>query len=250
VTTVVATIPARKSVSVGAYDRVFYGGSAIAMAVTVFIGFAPTYYLRSWFGAPPTVTGATTLSPLAQLHGALFTAWVVLFIVQTALIASRRTHVHRRLGVAGAVLAAAMVVVGARAAIASAARGGAPPGVDPLAFLSIPLFDMLLFATFVGAALLRRRERETHKRLMLVAYISLMAAPIARFPGLNAYGPLAFFGLAFMFLLMGIIYDAASRRRVHPAYIWGGVVLVLSVPVRLMVSGTAAWNAIAVFLTR
>ena len=190
------------------------------------------------------------MSPLAQLHGALFTAWVVLFIVQTALIASHRTHVHRRLGVAGAVLAAAIVVVGARAAIASAARGGAPPGVDPLGFLCIPMFDMLLFATFVGAALWRRRGRETHKRLMLVAYISLMAAPIARFPGLIAYGPLAFFGLAFMFLLMGIIYDAASRRRVHPAYIWGGVVLVLSVPVRLMVSGTAAWNAIAVFLTR
>ena len=53
-----------------------------------------------------------------------------------------------------------------------------------------------------------------------------------------------------MFLLMGIIYDAAARRRVHAAYIWSGVVLVLSVPVRLMVSGTAAWNAIAVFLTR
>ena len=128
------------------------------------------------------------MSPLAQLHGALFTAWVVLFIMQTALIASHRTHVHRRLDDAGAVQAAAMVVV-AGAAIASAARGGVPPGVDPLAFLCIPMFDMLLFATLVSAALLRRRERETHKRLMLVAYISLMATPIARFPGLIAYGP-------------------------------------------------------------
>jgi hypothetical protein len=33
--------------AVGRYDRVFYSGIAIAMALTVFVGFGPTYY----FGA-------------------------------------------------------------------------------------------------------------------------------------------------------------------------------------------------------
>jgi hypothetical protein len=236
--------------AVGTYDRVFYSGVAIAMAVTVFIGFAPTYYLRGPFGAPPTVSGATTLTPLAHVHAVLFTAWVLLFIVQTALVASHRTRVHQRLGIAGAVLAAAMVVVGLRTAIATAARGSAPPGAPPLAFLLIPLSDMLLFATFVGAALLWRRQRETHKRLMLLAYISIITAAIARFPGVIQYGPLAFFGLSFIFLLAGVVYDVLSRRRVHPVYIWGGGLLVLSVPVRLMVSGTETWMGIAAFLTR
>jgi hypothetical protein len=238
------------SLAVGAFDRVFYSGMAIAMAVTAFIGFAPTYYLRAFSGAPPTVTGATTLSALAQLHGALFTGWVLLFIVQTALVASDKTRVHRRLGIAGAVLAAAMVIVGSATAIAAAARGAAPPGVDALAFLSIPLFDMLLFGTFVGAALWNRRRREAHKRLMLLAYISIITAAIARFPGVLPYGPLAFFGLAFIYLVIAVTYDAVSRGRVHPTYIWGGTLLVLSVPVRLMISGTAAWTGIARFLTR
>jgi len=248
--TVAVTTTARSSFAIGAFDRVFYSGMAIAMAITVFIGFAPTYYLRVVFGAPPTVTGAATLSPLAQLHGVLFTGWVLLFVVQTALIASHRTRVHQRLGIAGGVLAAAMVIVGVSTAIAAASRGAAPPGVDPLAFLSIPLFDMLLFATFVGAALWHRRQRETHKRLMLLAYISIIAAAVARFPGLLPYGPLMFFGLAFIFLVIAVIYDVVSRRRSHPTYIWGGALLVASVPVRLAMSGTETWRALAAFLTQ
>jgi hypothetical protein len=248
--TVAARAAARNTVAVGAFDRVFYSGMAIAMAITVFIGFAPTYYLRAVSGAPPTVTGATTLSPLAHLHGALFTGWVLLFIVQTALVASHRTRVHQRLGIAGGVLAAAMVVVGVSTAIAAAARGAAPPGADPLAFLSIPLVDMVLFASFVGAALFRRRQREAHKRLMLLAYISIIAAAVARFPGLLPYGPLVFFGLAFIFLLIAATYDVVSRGRMHPTYIWGGALLVLSVPARLMMSDTDTWREIAALLTR
>jgi hypothetical protein len=223
---------------------------AIALAATVLFGFGPTYYLRPWFEAPPTVSGATTLSPLAHLHGALFTGWVVLFIVQTALVASHRTRVHRRLGIAGGLLAAAMVVVGTKTAIAAAARGAAPPGADPLAFLIVPLGDLVLFTGFVGSALWRRREREAHKRLMLLAYISIIAAAIARLPGVLPYGPLVFFGLAFVFLVIAIAYDAVSRRRVHPTYIWGGALLVLSVPIRLMASGTEAWRGIAELLVR
>lgn len=248
--TVGAITPALSALAAGARDRVFYSGMAIAMALTVFAGFAPTYYLRPLFGAPPTVSGATTLTPLAQLHGALFTGWVLLFLAQTALVASHRTRVHQRLGIAGGVLAAAMIVVGASTAIAAAARGSAPAGADPLAFLIVPLVDIVLFAVFVSAALWRRREREAHKRLMLLAYISLMAAAVARLPGVMPFGPFVFFGLAFIFLLVAVVYDLASRGRIHPTYMWGGVLLVMSVPGRLMMSGTETWRGIAEFLTR
>jgi len=232
----------------GAYDRAFYSGMAIVMALTVLIGFGPTFYLRSLFGAPPTVTGAVTLSPLAQLHGALFTGWVVLFIVQTALVSTRRVAVHRRLGIAGGILATVMVVVGVTTAVRAAARGSAPPGVDPRAFLAIPFFDMIVFPLFVAAALWHRRNKEAHKRLMLLAYISIVVAAVARLPGVLPLGPLGFFGLTFIFLLIAIVYDWVSRRRVHPAYIWGGALFVASVPLRLMVSGTEAWVAFADFL--
>jgi hypothetical protein len=245
-----AVRPAAPVRAAGAYDRLFYGAIAVAMGLTVFVGFASTYYLRILGGGPRATLTGGPFTTLVHLHGALFTAWVLLFIVQTALVSSRRVAVHRRLGVAGGVLAAAMVAVGTSIAIATAARGSAPPGMDPRAFLIIPLFDMVLFAGFVAAALALRRDKETHKRLMLMAYVSIIVAAVARLPGVLAIGPPAFFGLAFLFVVAGALYDFVTRRRVHKAYLWGGGLFVASVPVRLALSTTDAWRAVANLLTR
>lgn len=239
--------PARQ---VGSHDRLFYGSMAGALGLTVLAGFAPTYYLRLMDGGPSATLSGGPFTRLVHLHGALFTSWMLLFIVQTALVASRRVAVHRRLGIAGAVLAAGMVVAGTRVAIATAARGSAPPGMTPLAFLIIPLFDMVLFATFVTIALIKRREKETHKRLMLLAYVSIVTAAVARLPGVLAFGPPAFFGLSFLFVIAAAIYDFRTRGRVHRVYLWGGAFILISVPVRLAIASTAAWRALAELLTR
>lgn len=248
--TLAAAKPVPRSPMAGAYDRVFYGGMAIVLALTVLIGFAPTYYLRLLGEAPMSTVSGKPMTTVVHLHGALFTGWVVLFIIQTALVAARRVKLHQWLGIAGAVLAAAMFVVGVTTAIAGAAAGAAPPGVDPLAFLAIPLFDMLLFGGFVALAMVLRRNREAHKRLMLLAYVSIIVAAVARLPGVLPMGPPVFFGLAFLFAGLGIGYDYFSRRRIHPVYIWGGLLLVLSVPVRLFVSGTDTWRQFAGWLVR
>ena len=231
-----AQAPVRR---VGSHDRIFYGGVAVSMAVMAIVGFAPTFYLRLLSGGPMTTfAGGRPFTPLVYIHGALFTAWVALFVVQTTLIAARRVALHRRMGVGGALLAAAMIAVATMTALAAAKRGSGPPGIPPLAFLAIPLFDMMMFTTFITAALALRRNKEAHKRLMLLAYVSIMGAPAARLPGVLPLGPFAFYGIAFVFLAAGIVYDLASRRRVHPAYLWGGTLLVASVPLRLVFSGT------------
>lgn len=242
--------PQSQTHEAGRHDRLFYGGMAAAMGLTVLAGFSSTYYLRFFAGGPRATFTGGPFTALVHVHGALFSAWVLLFVAQTALVASRRVAVHRRLGVAGAVLAAAMVVAGTSIAIAAAARGSAPPGVDPLAFLVIPLFDMVLFASFVTAALALRRDKETHKRLMLLAYVSIVVAAVARLPGVLPLGPPGFFGLSFLFVVMGGLYDFFSRRRVHKVYLWGGALFLASVPVRVAISGTGAWRALAELLTR
>lgn len=234
----------------GAYDRMFYSTMAVALALTVVAGFASTYYLPLIGIGPRATLSGGPYTRLVHLHGALFTGWMVLFVVQTTLVAQRRVSLHRRLGAAGAVLALGMVVVGTRTALQAAARGAAPPGVDALAFLVVPLTDMLLFSGFVGAALLRRRDKEAHKRLMLLAYVSILAAAIARLPGVLPLGPLVFFGLSLIFVAAGAVYDSATRRRVHRVYVWGGTLLAISVPLRLAISGTAAWQAFARAITR
>lgn len=232
----------------GRYDRLFYGGIAITGAVMTLVGFAPTYYLRFFDGGPQATISGGPFSSLVHVHGALFTAWVLLFITQTALISSRRVAVHRKLGVFGAALAAAMIAAGVSTGIEMGRRGAAPPGIDALSFMAIPLGDMVMFAGFVIAAIVLRRNKESHKRLMLLAYASILAAPAARLPGVLPLGPLTFYGIALLFVAAGVIYDYVSRGTIHKAYRWGGALLLLSVPVRLALSGTAAWHSVARFL--
>ncbi|HEU5086314.1 MAG TPA: hypothetical protein VFT99_02670, partial [Roseiflexaceae bacterium] len=192
--TVVAEMPSQRIRA--RYDRIFYSSMAIGMALTVLIGFGPTYYTKLLGDAPMATFSGEPITPLVHTHGLLFTAWVLLFIVQTALVAQHRVAIHRRLGIAGALLAGLMVVVGVLAALKMAARGTAPPGIHPLSFALVPLGDMFFFAVFVAAALRMRANREAHKRLMLLAYVSIIVAAVARLPGMLPLGPLAFYALA------------------------------------------------------
>lgn len=234
----------------GTYDRLFYGGMAVAMGLTVVAGFARTYYGPLTIGGPRATLTGGPWTFVVHAHAALFTTWVALFIVQTALVASRRVAVHRRLGIAGALLAAAMVVAGLLIAIAASARGSSPAGADPLEFLVVPLFDLVLFSGFLIAALVMRRQKEAHKRLMLLAYVSIITAATARLPGVLTLGPPVFFGLALLFVVAGAVYDFFSRGHVHKVYWIGGAIILISVPLRLAISGTPMWRSFAAWLTR
>ena len=234
------------AVRAGRRTRRFYVGMAIAIAITVFAGFSRSYFLKAWYGTPE-------LSRLLHVHGLVFTTWVLFFLAQTTLVASGKTYLHRRMGIGGAVLAALVLIVGTTVAIMRVKSGKASPipGVPALAFLAIPLFDMIVFAILVGTALYFRRRLEAHKRLMTLAMISLLAAPIARlhFPLLPP-GPPTFFGLADLFIVALLVYDLVTRRKVHPATVWGGLLVVASQPLRLVIAGTPAWMAFAGWLTR
>ena len=217
---------------------------ALAALLTVVAGFAPTYFLKSHFGGP-------ALSPLVHAHGALFTAWMVLFLVQSLLVAMKRTDLHRRLGVAGGLLAVGMPLVGAAVAIDAARRGVTPPGgPPPLVFLAIPLGDVVAFSTLVATGLAFRRRSEIHKRLMLLATIGLLTPAIARLPFILTAGPLAYFGLTDVFVAVCLVYDRLTLGRISRAFLWGGLFLVASQALRLVIAFTPAWLAFAGWLTR
>jgi hypothetical protein len=224
-------------------ERWFYIGMSIALVITVFAGFAPTYYLRPYFNTAP-------LMPLLHLHGFVFTSWLVLFVTQTTLVAAHRTDVHRRLGVAGGVIAVLMVLLGVTTALVRAKQGATPlPGISPLSFLVVPLGDMFVFPILVGAGFYFRRRPDVHKRLMLLATISILAAAIARLPfAIMRAGPPAFFGLTDVFVLACVLYDLVTLRRVHRATALAGLFIVASQPLRLMLGGTHAWLSFAAWL--
>lgn len=217
--------------------RRLYVGMSLVIAVVVLVGFAPTYYLRPAASPEPL--------PLhIHVHGLLFTVWIGLLVVQATLVALGRTAWHRRLGWAGAALAVLMVVAGTYAGIQTARReAGFGLADEAEAFLTIPLFSMAAFAVLVAAAVSTRARHETHKRLMLLATISLLDAPIARWPG--APGAVAVFVLVDLFVVAGMLHDLRFRRRIHPAYLWGGAFVLVSQVLRDPVGHLDAWHAVA-----
>lgn len=227
-------------------ERLFYTGMSVAFVITVFAGFSRTYFLRPYFQSQP-------LQPLLHLHGLVFSSWLALFLTQTTLVATNRTRIHRRLGIAGVVIATIMVVIGSVTAIVRAKVIEVPPGAPPpLVFLTIPLGDMLIFAILVGAAFYFRRKADTHKRLMLLSTIAILPAAVARLPFafIQQGGPLAFFGLSDLFIVPLLIYDFISRGRPHRATVLGGGLIVISHPLRLIIGNTEAWLAFANWITQ
>ena len=227
-------------------ERRFYAFMSLAIFAAVYVGFAKTFFLRPWF---PEAAAVAAPEPFFYLHGAVFTTWFVLLVVQPNLVAAGRTDLHRMLGKFGAAVAASMVVVGVIGALIAARREGGFMGVPipPAQFLVIPLVDMATFAVLVGAALARRKDTQAHKRLMLIGSIAVMDAAVARWPGIGATSNpvMTFFLITDLFLVPLVVWDLRTRGRLHPATLWGGLLLIVSQPFRLWLSGTAAWLGFA-----
>ena len=224
-------------------ERSFFSGMAAAIILIALAGFARTYFLRPVL--PPLMPVPPALTPLIHLHGVLFTGWVLLLFVQARLVAGQRIDLHRRLGMAGAVMAALIVSVGTLTALQGVVRGVAPYGMDPGRFLIVPLFAVGLFAAFVFAGICARRDAQSHKRLMLLATLALLPPAIARWVLLLGLGPPVVFAVATLLLVPLIIWDLKSRRRLHPVTLWGGLLLAVSGPLRLLIAQTDGWLAIS-----
>jgi hypothetical protein len=236
-------------------DRRFFLGMAIAAVATVFFGFAPTYYLKSFTRTAVYPTGlpvSPSLPALVHVHALVFSAWILLFLVQTTLIAADRVHVHRRLGIAGAVLAPFMVILGVMTAIRGGRDGWNPGGPypDSLAFMIVGLVDVLIFAGFVAAGLYFRRRSALHKRLMLLATVGgLMWPAITRMPYV-AGRPIVMFALLGALVLASAVRDVWLQSPVRWVSLGGGLVILAAFPIRMAIGLTDSWHALAAWLIR
>jgi FtsH-binding integral membrane protein len=212
------------------------------MLATVFVGFAPTYFFAGVFRAPLPST-------IIHIHGAAFSCWILLLVTQTSLVSAQRVDIHRKLGLAGFGLACLMPVVGWWAATDRLARGTAPGSFDPYFFYIIPMTDMVIFATLIALAYRSRRDSAAHKRFIYVATVGLLIAAIARWHWSVVYhkAPRAAI-VSYVFLLLLVVYDLYSTRKVHRATIWASGILIFIQQIRLPIGKTAAWHSFAAWV--
>ena len=240
----------RAHVSATSQAQYFYFYMALSCIAVAFLGFAPTYFM-------PMAAGKLPPMPVVHFHGLLFFAWTLYFAFQSWLAASGQVRRHRAFGFIGVSLATAMTLSGFLVAVnvmkRSAAIGMTDQGV---AFAIVPLSGMLFFAVVFTLAIAYVRKKEIHKRLMLLASISLLDAAVARWfltflaPS-GAVGPPPVFVtippafVAYLLLVAAVVYDWRTSGRPHPVYVYGGIALVAVKLLNWPLSTTAAWHSFA-----
>ncbi len=220
-------------------DHWFYTGMSVAFACMVLVGFSRSYFLKGIFGWPP-------LSPLLHIHAAVFTAWTLFYIFQNVLVKTGRTALHRQTGMAGAALACAMVLLGVLVSRTTVRAGylaghdagglGEPPNI----LLVNSLTTLVLFCVFFGAGVYMRHKKEIHKRLMLLSMTILIFPAIGRLHEKGQW-------VALPFIFAGLLYEGIFQRRVSFTYVWGALLILASLPLRIALAGTPEWHRFLVW---
>jgi hypothetical protein len=180
---------------------------------------------------------------LLHVHGVVFTSWLLLLLAQATLVARRRVDWHRRLGTAGAVLAAVMVPLGIWTAIAGARDGYVKGAPDALPFLIFPVGQMVMFGVSMAAAIWMRRRPAMHRRFIVLSTAIVVAPALSRLPLVP--NPMVSLVLSTFFAAAAAIHEWRLDGRLHPVYLVGGLVILMSGPVRFLVGHSAVWLAVA-----
>jgi hypothetical protein len=246
-TTMVET---RADAAAGSRAKYFYFYMALSCAAVAFLGFAPTYWL-------PMAGRTFKASPIIHVHGLVFFSWTLYFCFQTWLAASGKIARHRSIGLIGISFATAMTIFGTLATInqmkVAAALGLRDEGI---AFAIVPFSGIAFFAVVFTLAITAVRRPESHKRLMLLAGISILDAAVARWfltflapPGPPGPPPVIVTIppalIAYLLLVVAMVFDWRATGRPHRVYVAGLAVLVAIKLLSLPVSTTALWHSFA-----
>jgi hypothetical protein len=221
-------------------DDIFFTTLAFFMLAMVLVGFAPSYFLRGAVFAPlPSV--------LVHLHGAVFSAWILLFPLQSSLVAAGNLRLHRKLGVLGAVLAGLMVVLGILAPFGTLRRGAQLPSFfTPASFLIDNIIGIVIFGAVVAVAIWKRNSRKVHKRLLLIANVMLMPPALSRIPFVQHHFvliPVLTLGM----IVALFVFDLFTWKRPLLVTVVGGLIFVISNPIMTMADHSAAAQRLTVW---
>jgi hypothetical protein len=227
-------------------ERKFYSRMALFLVALVFLGFAPSFYLRGIVPSYPRPN--PTLPPSVLLHGGLFTLWMLVFVAQTQLVSAGRLEVHMKLGKAAMFLALAIIPMMYLAAVWQVARANQPPFIDPLNWTAVPLAAIPAYLLMVWTGWRRRKQAQWHKRAMLCAAILVVMGPaVGRLPiappTLVGFTTQILVGLLLFVPL--VVWDRRTIGHTHPATKLGFSVAVISAFVPIALMATSTWAPIA-----
>jgi len=205
---------ARPSFPVRMLDKYFYFGMSLLIPAIVVYGFSHTIGENLLHPSVPRPT-------ILWFHSAVFSAWVLFFIFQSALVRTRKVRLHRTTGWFGAALGAAIPVLGVATAITmNRFKVHQLHQADAPVFMLVPFLDVCCFTTTFWLAVYWRKKPELHRRLVFMATCALTAAAFGRFPESILPGVWFYAGVDAL-ILLGVVRDLIVNRRLHRVYAMG-----------------------------
>jgi hypothetical protein len=214
-------------------DDIFFTTMSVLMLAIILVGFAPSYFLRGAVFAPlPSI--------LLHLHGAVFSSWIFLFVIQSSLVSAGNIRLHRKLGVLGAVIAGLMVILGVLASFGTLRRGAVlPSSFTPSSFLVENVLGIILFGIYIAVAIWQRNNRPVHKRMMLIANAMLMSPALGRmtFPVMVHY-PFLIGVIPLAMIVALLAFDLFTWRKPLAVTLIGGFIFAAFPPFAGWISAT------------
>ena len=193
----------------------FFVWIALTMLVAVALGFGPSFYLRPFSERP-------ALPLHVVLHGVVLTTWYLLLLAQVLLVDRGRTDLHRKLGVAGVLLAAAVFATGIQVHLALPGRVPPEQLAQVVDFTIMGMGGLLAFPVLITLAVAWRRQPAVHKRLVFWAFVLTIGPAFAPSRPLGAFldglvaPALPFFPSDLLWFGALLAYDWRTLRRIHP----------------------------------
>lgn len=221
----------------------FFTAIAILSIIAILIGFLKTFII-------PIISGTKTWPIVIYAHASMVFGWVLIFLIQSLLIQSKRYKTHIFIG-----RWAAFVAVGAAISIIPAAlyqcdrelkEGLGQTAISPIVG---SLASATMFLVFVALGIVYRKKSQVHKRLMLLATILLIWPAWFRwrhyFPSIER--PDIWFAgvLANSLIIVAFIWDWLKNNRIHPALLCGGLFIILENVIEILLFDSSGWRIIA-----
>lgn len=224
-------------------DRGFFLIMAIAIAATVVAGFTLQFVAgRSSLASPWWV----------HLHGLTFMGWLAIYLAQNILVWRGNIALHRRLGWFAAWYLGWMVLVGLSVNTLAAINHRIPPVFETNVFLVMDWTTVLVFAGLTWAGVRNRARTDWHRRLMLCGAIQVMTPGVGRLlplPLLGTWILWTIWAVMLVYMSVAVIYDLATRGKVHPAYGWGFGAITLGTALIRPIAFTPPMLALTAWLT-
>ena len=154
-------------------------GIAFAGACTtlIFFGFSFTFVSEILLRVRPLVL---------YVHVATAASFMILVVVQAALVMRRKLALHRRIGELGFYLGTIAAVSAFASSLVlrhdSVMSHTADQRIASIAFLSIPLNGVIAFSILLACAYFWRHKSAVHRRCILLAAAVLTLPAVARIP--------------------------------------------------------------------